>query len=103
MNRFRTRFGAVLVAASLLVPARLFACAPFLSCGAAEPCSGELITGFVLDFQEISLFFGFLTFYDPSGPCLEVCSYTMTYASGETDQMTTFDWGCDGDATAVII
>jgi hypothetical protein len=102
MNQFRILLGTTLLAAALLVPVRLFACAPYISCGGAEPCSGELTTGFAVDLREISIFLGTMTLYDPSGPCMEVCSYTMTYASGETDQMTTFDWGCDGSATAVF-
>jgi hypothetical protein len=102
MNRYRTLLGTVLLAAALLVPVQLFACAPLISCGPGDPCTGELTSGFTVDLSAFSFFFGTFTSYDPSGPCFELCNYTMTYASGDSGTMTTLDWGCDGSATGII-
>lgn len=88
-----------------LIPAATFAdvCSSYISCSdGGGPCYGELESGFRYDFSEVEFGGGIFGFYTGVDVCWEGCSYNMVDGDGEYT-MTTYDWGCDGDAQSFTV
>jgi hypothetical protein len=92
--------------ALLLIAAPAAACPQYIACAneGREPCEGVLKNGLKVDTRQVSFGpGGIITYYDERGVCFEICTYDVTGPNGESYEVATYDWGCNGSGTAITV